>query len=49
MKIRGGIYRKVGKIYIGVGYSFSRFFLGFSISKNHFDLELAFFWIGVEF
>ncbi len=49
MKLRWGMDRKVGKVFINAGFSFRRFALGFTISKEYIDLELAFFWIGVEF
>lgn len=39
---------KVRTTYIHYGYSFSRFALGFSIDKWHMDIDLFFFWVGVE-
>jgi len=38
----------VGTTWIHYGYSFKRFALGFSIDKWHMDIDLVFFWIGVE-
>jgi hypothetical protein len=49
MKLRWGITRKVGKVHINAGFSLKRFALGFTVCKEYIDLEVAFFWIGVEF
>lgn len=49
MKLRGGFYRKIGKIYFSMGFSFKRFALGFTISNGFIDIDLVFIWIGVEF
>jgi len=49
MRTRGGFHRKIGKVYLSIGFSFHRFALGFTFSKKFIDIDLAFFWIGVEF
>ena len=36
------------KVRINFGYNLHRFGLGFSINRYNFDLDLAFFWISVE-
>ena len=39
----------VGKFWISFGYSFKRFGIGFNIDKYHMDIDLVFFWVGIEF
>lgn len=39
----------IGKLWISYGYSFKRFGLGFTIDKYHMDIDLVFFWFGIEF
>ena len=33
---------------IACGYSFKRFGIGFNIDKYHMDIDLVFFWVGIE-
>lgn len=35
--------------WVYIGMSWTRFGFGFAISKYSLDLDLGFFWIGVEF
>jgi hypothetical protein len=38
----------IGTKWISFGYSFKRFGIGFNIDKYHMDIDLVFFWFGVE-
>jgi hypothetical protein len=49
VRLRGSTYRKIGKVYLSIGFSFTRFALGISLHRNFIDLELGVIWIGVEF
>ena len=40
---------KLGKFWFSYGYSFKRFGIGFNIDKYHMDIDLVFFWVGIEF
>jgi hypothetical protein len=40
---------KVLNKWVSFGYSFKRFGIGFTIDKYHMDIDLVFFWIGIEF
>lgn len=46
--MRGSKSFKVGRLYISVGVSFTRFAIGFNVASYGFDLDLGFAWIGVE-
>ena len=39
---------KNGRMWFSYGFSFRRFAIGASISWHSFDLDLTFFWIGLE-
>lgn len=41
--------KRDGKVWVLVGYSFKRFGFGIEISKYSINIDLAFFWIGIEF
>jgi hypothetical protein len=38
----------IGTKWISFGYSFKRFGIGFTIDKYHMDIDLVFFWVGIE-
>ena len=38
-----------GKLWISYGWSFKRFAIGFCIDTYHADIDLGFFWFGIEF
>lgn len=40
---------KLGNRWISFGYSFRRFAVGFTIDRYHMDIDLVFFWVGIEF
>ena len=48
---RWGMHKemKLGKFWFSYGYSFKRFGIGFNIDKYHMDIDLVFFWFGIEF
>jgi hypothetical protein len=39
---------KRGNVWLHYGYSHMRLALGITISPNNFELDLVFFWIGLE-
>ena len=39
----------LGKLWISYGWSFKRFAIGFCIDLDHADIDLGFFWFGVEY
>jgi hypothetical protein len=48
---RWGMHKEfnLGGKWISCGYSFKRFGIGFNIDKYHMDIDLVFFWVGIEF
>ena len=40
---------KVGKWWLSYGYSFRRVGFGFSIDRYSLQIDLIFFWVGLEF
>ena len=40
---------KVGKWWLSYGYSFRRVGFGFSIDRYTLQIDLIFFWVGLEF
>jgi hypothetical protein len=47
---RWGMHKEfnLGGKWISCGYSFKRFGIGFNIDKYHMDIDLVFFWVGIE-
>jgi len=39
---------KVGRFYISVGFSFTRFAIGFNLALYGLDLDFGFVWVGFE-
>ena len=38
----------IGGKWVNYGYSFKQFGLGFTISKYNMNIDLVFFWVGIE-
>ncbi len=39
---------KVGKKWVSIGATYRRFAIGFAVSPWSIDIDLGFFWLGVE-
>ena len=40
---------KINNSWLYFGFSFKRFAIGFEINRYHFNIDLFFIWIGIEF
>ena len=45
---RGSKSFKVGRFYISIGFSFTRFAIGFNLALYGLDLDFGFVWVGFE-